>query len=430
MASIASSGNNGTRVWVKKSSVEAATRPRLSIKEKMMMKGKGSSFISPKSSHLPSSGNNSLTTVGSVTSVCTDSESDVGSNGIVSHSSVNVPGRDQDFGWISAFIVEHSKEIITVRLHDEFDATNPSVMLPASSMTDGDVFLANEYAVASDGTAICPDDLISLSHLHEPAVVECLQQRYWGESIYTCTGPVLLALNPFQTLGGLYGESVMAKYWEKAEQSNMDDLPPHVYAVADEAFRNMRRSLEESLGQPDKGTDCDQSILISGESGSGKTVTTKIVMNYLAALSQRAGSSRDMTQNSVSKKRSSSFRAPRTGGSNNSTLSSVTGLDGKRSSNSIEAQVLCSNPILESFGNARTIRNDNSSRFGKFIELQFSQSGRLVGAQIDVYLLEKVRLATQTEGERNYHAFYEMLSGGMPAKQLRQYFIAVPAVCG
>ena len=118
---------------------------------------------------------------------------------------------------------------------------------------------------------------------------------------------------------------------------------------------------------------------------------------------------------------------PQTGGSNNSTLSSVTGLDGKRSSNSVEAQVLYSNPILESFGNARTIRNDNSSRFGKFIELQFSQSGRLVGAQIDVYLLEKVRLATQTEGERNYHAFYEMLSGGMPAKQLRQYFIASSA---
>jgi myosin-5 len=115
------------------------------------------------------------------------------------------------------------------------------------------------------------------------------------------------------------------------------------------------------------------------------------------------------------------------GGSN--ALSDVTNLAGVGSSamNSIEAQVLQSNPILESFGNARTMRNDNSSRFGKFIEIQFTRTGRLVGAQIETYLLEKVRLVTQAMGERNYHIFYEMLSGGMPADELRNYYIASTA---
>ena len=432
MAPVLSSSNNGTRVWIKTAAIEAATMPRLSIKEKMM-RGKGSTVAS-KSRALQNFGQNSFTTAGSVTSVCTDSDSDVGSNGIINHA-VNSPGRDEEFGWTTGFVVEHSKESITVRLHDGFDAANPSVTLPASSMSDGDVCLANEYAVACDGTAICPDDLISLTNLHEPAVVECLQHRYWGESIYTNTGPVLLALNPFQTLNGLYGETIMKKYWDKSELNLRDDLPPHVYAIADDAFRNMQRKLEESLGHSQVPTNCDQSILISGESGSGKTVTTKIVMKYLAALSQRALKGRGHVEDPASKKSPSSSFGPlhnsssvrRVDGSNQPKLSSVTGLDDGCSSNSIEAQVLHSNPILESFGNARTIRNDNSSRFGKFIELQFSQTGRLVGAEIDVYLLEKVRLVAQTDGERNYHVFFEMLSGGMPANELRQYFIASSA---
>ncbi|OEU13397.1 Myosin_head-domain-containing protein [Fragilariopsis cylindrus CCMP1102] len=246
--------------------------------------------------------------------------------------------------------------------------------------------MANDYELSNNGNPICPDDLISLSHLHEPAVVECLQNRYEDDQIYTATGPVLLALNPFQNIRGLYGESTMKRYWEKSESQSKETLPPHVYAIADEAFRSMMRSLEQSLGGSDK-TSCDQSILVSGESGSGKTVTTKFVMKYLAALSQRAGSQTKEKQ----------------------------------------AQVLQSNPILESFGNARTMRNDNSSRFGKFIEIQFTRTGRLVGAQIDTYLLEKVRLVTQSIGERNYHIFYEMLSGSMGAEELRNYFIASTA---
>jgi myosin-5 len=102
-------------------------------------------------------------------------------------------------------------------------------------------------------------------------------------------------------------------------------------------------------------------------------------------------------------------------------------LVGAGATNSIEAQVLQSNPILESFGNARTVRNDNSIRFGKFIEIQFTRMGRLVGAQIDVYLLKKVRLVTQSTGERNYHIFYEMLSGAMRAEELHNFFIAATA---
>merc|ERR1719232_1527615 len=119
----------------------------------------------------------------------------------------------------------------------------------------------------------------------------------------------------------------------------------------------------------------NQSILVSGESGAGKTVSTKIIMNYLASLSARV------------------------------TLSD------QYYHHDIEQQILQSNPILESFGNARTLRNDNSSRFGKFIEIQFNVSGRLVGASIETYLLEKVRLISQSPQERNYHIFYEILAG-------------------
>jgi myosin-5 len=126
-----------------------------------------------------------------------------------------------------------------------------------------------------------------------------------------------------------------------------------------------------------------------GESGAGKTVTTKFIMQYLASLSERSAGR-------------SAAAAPK--------------------EISTEQQVLQSNPILESFGNARTIRNDNSSRFGKFIELEFISTGHLVGASVETYLLEKVRLVQQTPGERNYHIFYELLVG-MPEDQLENYHI-------
>jgi len=241
----------------------------------------------------------------------------------------------------------------------------------------------------------------------------------------------------------LYSETVMKQYWNRGEKSANGvsvttiaaspqrkqkgsrttssiieddgvDLPPHVYATADRSFRIMMSRLEEEKSQPNKSSgrsmgrrgpasgnasnnSCNQSILVSGESGAGKTVTTKFIMQYLAKLSKRQSS------NNGSERR-------------NSVTSSGEKTD-------IEQQVLQSNPILESFGNARTIRNDNSSRFGKFIEIRFTDTGTLVGANIETYLLEKVRLVTQAEGERNYHIFYEILQG-MEESDLERYFIS------
>ena len=221
-----------------------------------------------------------------------------------------------------------------------------------------------------------PEDLTSLEQLHEPAVVFCLKRRYDSDEIYTYTGKILLALNPFRSIDHLYGPDVMERYWRQHDSGIRP--PPHIYAIAEDAYRSMVRSLQDSP---------NQSILVSGESGAGKTVTTKIIMRYLATLSQQR------QNNKVG----------------------------------IESQVLQSNPILESFGNARTVRNDNSSRFGKFIEIRFDTAGCLVSASVETYLLEKVRLISQAPGERNYHVFYEMLAGlTRPERRQLQIGVATP----
>jgi myosin-5 len=268
-----------------------------------------------------------------------------------------------------------------------------------------------------------PSNLIHLTHLHEPAVVFCLRSRYAMNEIYTSTGPILLALNPFKDVKGIYGDDLMRRYCERGQEiyngsfpkkkRSESELSPHVYQIADNAYRAMMRALEE--GQSGESMS-DQSILVSGESGAGKTVTTKIIMKYLAALSKRSSKKKKpkgksqfvngwagLPQNNVgSSQDSAQMTSPEHSGSNT------------------EQKVLESNPILESFGNARTIRNDNSSRFGKFIEIQFSGTGKLLGAFIDSYLLEKVRLIKQADGERNYHIFYELLAGssGSERKEL------------
>ncbi len=288
-----------------------------------------------------------------------------------------------------------------------------------------------------DDVVDIPKDLTNLTHLHEPAVVYCLRYRYAMNEIYTSTGPILLALNPFKDLKGIYSEDLMRRYCERGQKilngsvpvkkkgnlpsSEVKELPPHVYAVADNAYRSMMRAMEDGSGD-DEEAGPDQSILVSGESGAGKTVTTKIIMKYLAALSKRSSSKNDKISSSTSRWKSKSFQfSPSTTGTARSAASSAQSItpNGKRTTN-IEQQVLESNPILESFGNARTIRNDNSSRFGKFIEIQFTGSGKLLGASIDSYLLEKVRLTKHADGERNYHIFYELLNGasGSERKQL------------
>jgi myosin heavy subunit len=319
---------------------------------------------------------------------------------------------------------------------------------------------SNEYGTNTTATTntttvvLPPADLISLTHLHEPAVVYCLHQRYVANEIYTSTGPILIALNPFKDCKSLYSEETMKTYWERGEAiskglltttntnyslsrravppsssshnvttstkgrqhisntyTTLDDgskqlavpLPPHVYATADDAFRSMMRNLEDQVANP------NQTILVSGESGAGKTVTTKIIMQYLAKLSKRSVAA------VVSRQVSARFEYISSPQGAQRSMKEPPPFPLSPASSGLlantEQQVLQSNPILESFGNARTVRNDNSSRFGKFIELQFTNKGCLIGAHVDTYLLEKVRLIHQAAGERNYHIFYEIFAG-------------------
>ena len=282
------------------------------------------------------------------------------------------------------------------------------------------------------------DDLIGLTHLHEPAILHSLRLRYDSDIIYTATGPILIAVNPFKRMDNLYSTSMMEKYCEQGEKTTSGSkaaastyttpfknrnlmlgnnakaspsklrLAPHVYQTGDDAYRAMLRGLENNdlMMHPNRMTSgengipgeapTNQSILVSGESGAGKTVTTKIILNYFAMLSKRR-------HNLV-------IATPRKGA-----ISPVGSMDEENVS--IEQQVLQSNPILESFGNARTIRNDNSSRFGKFVDIRFTRSGRLSGASIETYLLEKVRLIHPGVGERNYHIFYQFLSSATPKER-------------
>ncbi|GKY97418.1 hypothetical protein MPSEU_000700300 [Mayamaea pseudoterrestris] len=315
--------------------------------------------------------------------------------------------------------------------HDDIKLRN----LPASYEIAGED--PEGHVLASPSTHIDAsivggvDDLIGLTHLHEPAILHALRLRYDADIIYTATGPILIAVNPFKKME-LYSPDTMIKYCEQGEaaaststtfttpfknrgvvgaqkrDANKRKLPPHVYQTADDAYRAMMRGLENKelmrhSGKHSRGASIatvagrdnptDQSILVSGESGAGKTVTTKIVLNYLAMLSKR---------------KSDTLFSPTHG----SLIEDV----------SIEAQVLQSNPILESFGNARTIRNDNSSRFGKYIDIRFTRSGKLSGASIETYLLEKVRLIHLGLGERNYHVFYQFLASATP-KERNQFFL-------
>ena len=273
--------NTTTRVWVRQTAVDAVAR-KGSIPGSYM-RNSGSGWNSNRRQSCSNS---------SSTKDFSDSES------TCSTSFSTQQGRPQ-WGWRAAILTEQSTDAIVVRL-DEEDPTGlmsrvpmpTTVRLPSSALTDGDVLFTNDYETDESGNVRAPHDLISLTHLHEPAVLESLQARYRMDQIYTSTGAVLLALNPFQNVRGLYGEGIMKKYCQQAETGmSRSKLPPHVYAIADEAYRALLRTLDDTCTSP-RGQQttrtANQSILVSGESGAGKTVTTKFVMKYLAALSQRS----------------------------------------------------------------------------------------------------------------------------------------------
>jgi len=229
------------------------------------------------------------------------------------------------------------------------------------------------------------DNLVELQHLNEPILLHAIHNRFERNIIYTFTGKILIAINPFKRLP-IYTDEILDNYRflggnEQKQNIRLNDskkknLPPHVYSVADLSYRCMMANVDEK--RIDVPLHVDQSILISGESGAGKTETTKIIMFYLTTLGSQSSQNKKCI-----------------GSSQPSTME----------------KVLQSNPILEAFGNARTLHNDNSSRFGKYIELGFSPQGILQGAQISTYLLEKVRVSSHAHGERNYHIFYQLLRG-------------------
>ncbi|XP_072359407.1 unconventional myosin-VI-like isoform X2 [Scyliorhinus torazame] len=223
-------------------------------------------------------------------------------------------------------------------------------------------FLApvNQVFPAEEDNKKDVEDNCGLMYLNEATLLNNIRVRYSKDKIYTCVANILIAVNPYFDIPKLYSSESIKKYKGKS----LGTLPPHVYAIADKAYRDM------------KVHKLSQSIIVSGESGAGKTENTKFVLRYL-------------------------------------TESYGTGQD-------IDERIVEANPLLEAFGNAKTVRNNNSSRFGKFVEIHFNEKNAVVGGFVSHYLLEKSRICTQSTEERNYHIFYRLCAGA--PEEIRQKF--------
>ncbi|XP_011647036.1 myosin heavy chain, muscle isoform X12 [Pogonomyrmex barbatus] len=207
------------------------------------------------------------------------------------------------------------------------------------------------------------EDMADLTYLNEASVLHNLKQRYYAKLIYTYSGLFCVAINPYKRFP-VYTHRCAKLYRGKRRS----EVPPHIFAISDGAYVNMLTNSE------------NQSMLITGESGAGKTENTKKVIAYFATVGASTKKEKD---------------------------------DPTQKKGSLEDQVVQTNPVLEAFGNAKTVRNDNSSRFGKFIRIHFGPSGKLAGADIETYLLEKARVISQQALERSYHIFYQMMSGSV-----------------
>ncbi|PSN48703.1 Unconventional myosin-VI [Blattella germanica] len=210
------------------------------------------------------------------------------------------------------------------------------------------------------------EDNCALMYLNPATLLSNIRTRYNKDKIYTYVANILIAVNPYYEIKDLYSSKTIKSYQGKS----LGVMPPHVFAIADKSFRDMK-VLKQS-----------QSIIVSGESGAGKTESTKYLLRYLCEL---WGSS----------------------------------------AGPIEQKILDANPVMEAFGNAKTTRNNNSSRFGKFMEVHFDNRYQVVGGFISHYLLEKSRICRQSEHERNYHVFY-LLCAGAPEKLREQLNITKP----
>ncbi|KAL0966723.1 hypothetical protein UPYG_G00299320 [Umbra pygmaea] len=204
------------------------------------------------------------------------------------------------------------------------------------------------------------EDMATMEDLHDGAIMHNLHIRYQQRNIYTYIGSILAAVNPYQPMPDLYNRPAVELY----SRHHLGEIAPHIYAVANECYRSLWKRMQ------------NQCVLISGESGAGKTESTKLILGFLSAMSQHSLE-----------------------------------LSSRVRTSHVEEDLLESSPIMESFGNAKTVYNNNSSRFGKFVQLHFCQKGNIQGGKIVDYLLEKNRVVRQNPGERNYHIFYALLAG-------------------
>ncbi|KAJ1663169.1 Myosin type-2 heavy chain 1 [Coemansia sp. RSA 1813] len=286
---------------------------------------------------------------------------------------------DDELAWVQATLTEKTVDEAAKKVHMTFERKAAS-----SESTSGDNdtqeyrFEATFDDLATKKKVLPPlcnppllegiDDLTSLSHLNEPAVLHNLQVRYGMHNIYTYSGIVLVALNPFDRVA-LYSQDTLEAYAGRMR----GELEPHLFAISEDAFQGMVRDKK------------NQTIIVSGESGAGKTMSAKYIMRYFAAAhDDSAPAAKD-----------------------DSGMSHV------------EEQILATNPVLEAFGNAKTTRNDNSSRFGKFLEIRFNERHAIEAAFIRTYLLERSRLVYQPPTERNYHVFYQLLAAAPDADRER-----------
>ncbi|KAG8128965.1 hypothetical protein E2320_016371 [Naja naja] len=297
--------------------------------------------------------------------------------------------RDADmevFGVASSFLRKSEKERIEAQ-NQPFDAkTYCYVAEPKEEYAKGKIKSSEGGKITvetSDGRTITAkaedvysmnppkfdriEDMAMLTHLHEPAVLYNLKDRYSSWMIYTYSGLFCVTVNPYKWLP-VYNPEVVSGYRGKKRS----EAPPHIFSISDNAYQFMLTDRE------------NQSILITGESGAGKTVNTKRVIQYFATIAA--------TGDGAKKKEESK-----------------SGMKG-----TLEDQIISANPLLEAFGNAKTVRNDNSSRFGKFIRIHFGATGKLASADIETYLLEKSRVTFQLKAERSYHIFYQIMSNKKP----------------
>jgi len=240
-------------------------------------------------------------------------------------------------GFIMGRIVDIGADTITV----EPFGSKQTVSAPYDR-----VFPAEEY----DNKDV--EDNCALMYLNEATLLNNIKLRYMKNAIYSYVANILIAINPYFEIPGLYDGNSIKNYQGKS----LGTMPPHVFAIADKAYRDM------------KTQRLSQSVIVSGESGAGKTESTKYILKYLTE-----------------------------SWGNHTTP--------------IEKRIVESNPLLEAFGNAKTVRNNNSSRFGKFVEIHFDNKYMVCGGYVSHYLLEKSRICTQSKEERNYHIFYRMCAG-------------------